>query len=125
MNKTVIEIIKKNLIEERFDGLYNEDCECACELSDLEPCDALQSNCKAGYKHPVLPGYDFHIKEHKFIITECKELNQWQPIDENTPRDRRILLLYEDGDVRIDWWHHESQQDNKIVAWIELPEPPK
>ena len=51
-------------------------------------------------------------KEYKFLynwllITECKELNQWQQIDENTPRDRRILLLYEDGDVRIDWWHHE------------------
>ena len=60
----------------------------------------------------------------KALINECKELNQWQQIDENTPRDRRILLLYEDGDVRIDWWHHESQQDNKIVAWIEIPEPP-
>lgn len=59
------------------------------------------------------------------LITQCKELNPWQPIDENTPRDRRILLLYEDGDVRIDWWHHSSQQDNRIVAWTELPEPPK
>lgn len=61
----------------------------------------------------------------RVLINECKELNQWQPIDENTPRDRRILLLYEDGDVRIDWWHHSSQQDNRIVAWIEIPEPPK
>lgn len=58
------------------------------------------------------------------LITQCKELNPWQPI-ETAPKDRRILLLYEDGDVRIDWWHHESQQDNKIVAWIEIPEPPK
>ena len=62
----------------------------------------------------------------KALINECKELNQWQQIDENTPRDRRILLLYEDGDVRIDWWYHESQQShNKIVAWTELPETPK
>lgn len=61
----------------------------------------------------------------QLLITQCKELNPWQPIDENTPRDRRILLLYQDGDVRIDWWHHESQQDNKIAAWIEIPEPPK
>ena len=58
------------------------------------------------------------------LITQCKELNPWQPI-ETSPKDRRILLLYEDGDVRIDWWHHESQQDNKIVAWTELPETPK
>ena len=62
----------------------------------------------------------------RFLIeSECEELNQWRMIDENTPRDRRILLLYHDGDVRIDWWHHESQQDNKIAAWMELPEPPK
>lgn len=60
----------------------------------------------------------------KALINECKELNQWQSI-ETAPKDRRILLLYQDGDVRIDWWHHESQQDNKIVAWIEIPEPPK
>ena len=58
------------------------------------------------------------------LMTECKELNPWQPI-ETSPKDRRILLLYEDGDVRIDWWHHESQQDNKIVAWMEIPEPSK
>lgn len=59
------------------------------------------------------------------LMTECKELNPWQPI-ETAPKDRRILLLYEDGDVRIDWWYHESQQShNKIVAWTELPETPK
>jgi len=60
----------------------------------------------------------------RVLINECQELNQWQPI-ELAPKDRRILLLYEDGDVRVDWWHHESQQDNKIAAWIEIPEPPK
>ena len=65
MNKTVIEIIKKNLIENGFDGLYNEDLECGCEIDDLEPCDSLQSNCKAGYKHPGDDEYDFYIKEHK------------------------------------------------------------
>lgn len=58
------------------------------------------------------------------LIDECKELNQWQPI-ETAPKDRRILILYEDDDVRVDWWHHESQQDNKIVAWTEIPEIPK
>lgn len=62
----------------------------------------------------------------RFLIeSECEELNPWQPI-ETAPKDRRILLLYQDGDVRKDWWHHESQQsDNKIVAWTEIPEPPK
>lgn len=33
--KTIIEIIKKYLIDNEFDGLYNEDYECACEMNDL------------------------------------------------------------------------------------------
>lgn len=72
--------------------------------------------------------YEFSMEACDFaemLLNECTELNPWMPIDENTPKDRRILLLYQDGDVRIDWWHHESQQDNKIVAWTEIPEPPK
>lgn len=64
-NKTVIEIIKQHLIDNGFDGLYNEDLECCCELADLEPCDALQSDCTAGYKQPGDKEYDFYIKEHK------------------------------------------------------------
>lgn len=62
---TTIEIIKQYLIDNGFDGLYNEDLECGCELADLEPCDSLQSNCKAGYKHPGNEGNDFYIKDHK------------------------------------------------------------
>lgn len=65
MNKTVIEMVKRYLIDNGFDGLYNEDLECGCEINDLEPCDALQSNCKAGYKHQGDKEYDFFIKDHK------------------------------------------------------------
>lgn len=65
MNKTVIEIIKQHLIDNEFDGLYNEDLECGCEIADLEPCDALQSDCTAGYKHTCDKEYDFYIKDHK------------------------------------------------------------
>ena len=55
------------------------------------------------------------------IIKECTELNPWLPINENTPRDRELLL-----------WHEPSEQP--IIAysnypnctkWQELPEPPK
>jgi hypothetical protein len=47
---TVIEIIKQHLIDNGFDGLYNEDLGCGCELADLEPCDALQSKRCGGVK---------------------------------------------------------------------------
>lgn len=65
MNKTVIEIIKQHLIENEFDGLYNEDYECACEVIDLAPCGELQRDCKSGYKHPGDDEYDFYIKDYK------------------------------------------------------------
>lgn len=64
-NKTVIEIIKQHLIDNGFDGLYNEDLECGCELDDLEPCGDIRSDCTAGYKHPGNEGNDFYIKDHK------------------------------------------------------------
>lgn len=28
------------------------------------------------------------------LLNECQELNPWQPIDDNTPNDRQILLFY-------------------------------
>lgn len=28
------------------------------------------------------------------LINQCKELNPWLPIDENTPKDRSLLLYY-------------------------------
>lgn len=65
MNKTVIEIIKKNLIEDGFGGLYNEDLGCGCEIDDLEPCGEIRSDCKAGYKHQGDKECDFFIKDHK------------------------------------------------------------
>lgn len=62
---TTIEIIKQYLIDNGFDGLCNDELDCGCELADLEPCDVLQSNCKAGYKHPGDMEYDFYIKDYK------------------------------------------------------------
>lgn len=30
----------------------------------------------------------------ELLLSECKELDPWLPIDENTPKDRPILLFY-------------------------------
>lgn len=30
----------------------------------------------------------------KYLISQCKELDPWLTIDENTPRDRKILLYW-------------------------------
>lgn len=46
----VIDIVKAHLVENGFDGLYQEDAECACLVDDLRPCGDDCSNCRPGYK---------------------------------------------------------------------------
>lgn len=54
----VIEIVKQHLVANGFDGLYLPYDECACLVSDLQPCGDDFSGCKAGYKSddPQSPG---------------------------------------------------------------------
>lgn len=48
--KDVKEIVKKYLKENNLDGLFSQGGECACELSDLQPCGENFSDCIPGYK---------------------------------------------------------------------------
>jgi len=68
------------------------------------------------------------------LIYECKELNQWQTIDGNTPKDRPILLFYPQhyGGCFQGYWVNgrftcdiDSLYDDEPTHWQELPEPPK
>ena len=61
-----------------------------------------------------------------YLIKECTELNTWQPIDENTPKDRHVLLYGGHvpycqmfvGQANANWsW--------EPTHWQELPEDPK
>jgi hypothetical protein len=73
----------------------------------------------------------------RVLIHECKELNEWQPIDENTPKDRMILVLFESGIVVSGHWDSKynlfdtyldvyvEERSGKITHWQELPEDPK
>ena len=64
-NKTVIDIIKQYLVDNDYDGLYNDEIDCACEVSDLAPCcEISKGECTSGYKHK-LGDYDFTIKEDR------------------------------------------------------------
>ena len=49
-NPEVCEIVAIWLKENKYDGLYNSDMPCACELSDLIPCGEGMECCQAGYK---------------------------------------------------------------------------
>lgn len=42
------------------------------------------------------------------LLSECTELNAWQPIDENTPKDRDLVLYFSPnkkwvGSLGRDW----------------------
>ena len=64
------EIIQEYLTKHGYDGLYNAECECACENDDLFPCDGNISNCYPGYYIPKDDPeydsyYDYMIGPHK------------------------------------------------------------
>ncbi len=42
---TVLEIVRKYLEENGYDGLCNPELECGCGLSDLAPCGELGLDC--------------------------------------------------------------------------------
>ncbi len=64
---TVNQIVQKFLEENGFDGLFNEEIDCACKLDDLIPCDYLDNNCTVGYLVPCdcYMEHEFHIVREK------------------------------------------------------------
>lgn len=71
----VITLVKEHLKTNKFDGLVDEDCECGCELSELQPCDSDFSGCRPAYKHMTDDG---------FVMSEDKD---WKPNDNNNEED--------------------------------------
>lgn len=76
--------------------------------------------------------YNMYRKDLQFeailgnLIRECRELNPWLPIDENTPKDRPILLYSPGmengckqfvGNIESAWW--------KPTHYQELPGDPE
>ena len=68
------------------------------------------------------------------IIKDCEELNDWNPINENTPKDRRIMLFYENygmhtGEFKCGHYLADAGLcvpcNIKPKYWQELPSLPK
>lgn len=51
---TVLEMVERTLRTNGYDGLFNESGECACLVTDLEPCGNMSSECEAGFKIDML-----------------------------------------------------------------------
>jgi hypothetical protein len=59
---TVKEIVLAHLEAGGFDGLFEEDAECACTKANLAPCDSIMLGCRPGFEGPCNCGeHDFHI----------------------------------------------------------------
>ena len=68
------------------------------------------------------------------LLSECTELNAWQPIDENTPKDKNILV-YDPGygQLVVIWSEFYNcwitvfggGLTHPPTYWQELPEDPK
>jgi len=58
------DIMKQWLEANGYDGLYNSQVDCACELSDLFPCGEPALECSAGHKTACdcKEKHNFHIK---------------------------------------------------------------
>ena len=62
----VFRIIKQWLKAHKYDGLYNADGECACEVNGLCPCGEDMGLCKPGYRVECNCGeHDWHIQARK------------------------------------------------------------
>ena len=65
------------------------------------------------------------------LLSECTELNAWQPIDENTPKFRPVLIRFfegkEVGILTYEGWQSTYAEDfiESPTHWQELPEDPK
>lgn len=66
-----------------------------------------------------------------WLVDECKELNPWLPIDENTPRDRLLQLGRIDGFQcvgryvpQFGHWVDQNQQYVVVTHYQELPDDP-
>jgi len=71
---TVLEIVKKYLQDNGYDGLYGD--ECACCVDDLIPCDADFSDCKPGYKNIC-------VKCAKYINGDCESFTEFDGSDDS------------------------------------------
>ena len=72
-----------------------------------------------------------HIDLLQYLISSCKELDHWLPIDENTPRDKPLLLL--SGGTGIEgcwvfgqdaWIQHWTHEEIKPTHYKLIPDDP-
>lgn len=49
-NPTVTQIVERWLTENKYDGLFNSEADCACGVGGLAPCGYISGECEAGFR---------------------------------------------------------------------------
>ena len=74
MPTNVKDIVADYLKANGYDGLYNGDAECGCDLADLFPCECMNAHvCRPGYKK-LCGGCD----EYNWCISNEKDAECWR-----------------------------------------------
>lgn len=61
----------------------------------------------------------------EILLRECAELDPWIPIDENTPKDRQLLLNGEFYQCTGPEWVDDGNRIMHPTHYQELPDDPK
>ena len=76
----VADIVEAYLKKNGYDGLWNEDGECACLLEDLFPCEAIHvDDCHPGYKvtcPPECGEHEWHVQDKNPANIAAAEANE-------------------------------------------------
>lgn len=67
---TIDTIIRAYLLANGYDGLYNSEVGCGCDLDDLFPCDQPNQDCSVGYRVPC-PKLNKDYNEERDGDCEC------------------------------------------------------
>jgi hypothetical protein len=79
----VREILTEYLKTHEYDGIYNPESECSCELADLMPCDLFdESGCVAGHKVRC----DYKSRIRRGLEPECDGDCKWHMVPGPRPR---------------------------------------
>lgn len=83
---TIIDIVKKYLLENKYDGLCDCENECGCRLDDLAPCGEMSGRCEAGHliECNCGEGCDYHIAPGPSLSAKCAKDD---PIKERIQED--------------------------------------
>lgn len=97
-------------------------------LSKEYLCNSLESVNAAPIDESTKMAFSMLLEK---LIEECYELNPWLPIDENTPKDREVLLYYPNmlrSNSKVIGYAFErnvSPMHGNPTHYQELPDNPK